>query len=193
MFLHFEFSKKETNKLAENFRKIRYQRMVDWTKEFLDDEFLPFMKKTQMSGQKVKDPNSKIFNTIKPYAVKGTSQSGGVVGGLQLGWLAKFLNDPHPIKAKEKLMTVPLTDKYKSYQGFKRGAGKKFQLRKLGVVNGRQEYIAGVGTRTEMKPYYLLKSEVNPKKSKGFIDDAVLQSRQRYIDYISDKIRVYFK
>lgn len=193
MFIGFQFSKKDTNKLVDNFRKIRYQRMIDWTEDFLQDEFMPFMKKTQMSGQKVNDKDGKIFSTIVPYAVKGTSSNGGVVGGLKLGWLAKFLNNPHPIKAKENLMTVPLTDKYKSYQGFKRGAGKKFQLRRLGVVNGKQEYIAGVGTRTKMKPYYLLKSEVNPKKSKGFIDDAILQSRQRYMDYISDKIKVYFK
>lgn len=193
MFLRFEFSKKDTNKLVDNFRKIRYQRMIDWTEDFLQDEFMPFMKKTQMSGQKVNDKDGKIFSTIEPYAVKGTSSNGGVVGGLKLGWLAKFLNNPHPIKAKENLMTVPLTDKYKNYQGFKRGAGKKFQLRRLGVVNGKQEYIAGIGTKTEMKPYYLLKSEVNPKRSKGFIDEAVSQSRQRYVDYISDKIRMYFK
>lgn len=193
MFLDFSFSKKETTSLLNKFNKIRYERMVDWTKEFIDNDFLPYLKRTQMSGQKVNDSNDHLYNTMKGYAVRNKASVGGVIGGLEMGWLAAVLNNPQPINAKDKLMTVPLVkNKYKSYKSFAFEAGKKLQLRPIGVVNNKMEYLAGIKARKGMKPYYLLKARVHPKKSAGYIDIAMSERYNAYREHIKNRVIQYF-
>lgn len=193
MFLDFSFSKKETTALLDRFNRIRYERMVDWTKEFINNDFLPYLKETQMNGQKVNDFNDHLYDTMEGYAVRNSSSVGGVIGGVKMSWLAALLNNPQPINAKDKLMTVPLIkNRYKSYRSFVAEADKRLQLRPMGVVNGRIEYLAGIGNRKYMRPYYLLKARVHPKRSAGYIDIAMAEKHDDYRRYIEDRIIQYF-
>ncbi|MGE4572519.1 MAG: hypothetical protein AB7E09_07235 [Candidatus Izemoplasmatales bacterium] len=186
-----KFDRKDVVKLASDFRKIRYQRMIEWTRDYYNNTFLPYLKKTKMSGTYVKDKNGYIFNTFKPDVVRS---SDGISLWMRMSWLASFLNDPHPINKKDKLLTVPVGD-----LGFGRGEYKQFVDRVgddfalLPIDRGLgKEYVAGYFKNNKFRAQYMLLARVEPKKSRGYLDDALKETFDDYQNYIEEHITEYF-
>ena len=192
MFIAFDIDKTEVRELAENVYRIRYQKVRNWTMEFMEDVFLPNLKSDYMSGQRVNDKNGRLFRSIKPHV---GMRDEGVFGFLRVNEVVGQLNAGSEIYAKDKLMTVPLTKRFKTYSRFLRYAEKNFAMKPLGESSrGREEYLAGVKTEDprRIRPFFALKDMVHPTGSRGFLDDAIVDSQDDFYNFMSDKIKVYF-